>query len=63
MEKDYNKANEYKNSILNKPIYSSQKSDLEQFYSVVDFEELTKSYVDKLQEKILSEYKNLFGEE
>ena len=63
VEKDYNKANEYKNSILNKPIYSSQKSDLEQFYSVVDFEELTKSYVDKLQEKILSEYKNLFGEE
>lgn len=61
VEKDYNKANEYKMSILNKPIYSHQNVGLEEFYSVTDFEGLTKTYVGELQQKVISEYNNLFG--
>ncbi len=63
VEKDYNKANEYKNQILNKPIYSNQNAGLKEFYSVADFEGLTKNYVDELQKKVLSEYKGLYGKE
>ncbi len=61
--KDYNKANEYKNSILNKPLYANQNTGLEQFYSLTDFEDSTKNYVEELQEKIFLEYKSLFGED
>lgn len=61
--KDYNKANELKNSILNKPIYASQEANLQDFYSLTDFEETTKQYVYKLQEQVNKEYKNLFGNE
>ncbi len=63
VEKDYNKANEYKNSILNKPLYTNQNAGLQEFYSVTDFEGLTKDYVDELQNKVLSEYKGLYGKE
>ncbi len=63
VEKDYNKANEYKTSILNKPIYANQDAGLEEFYSVPDFEVLTRGYVGELQQKVLLEYKNLFGKE
>lgn len=63
VEKDYNKANEFKNSILNKPIYASQEAALEDFYSLTDFEATTKQYVSELQEKVNTEYKNLFGKE
>ncbi len=63
VEKDYNKANEYKNAILNKPIYTNQNAGLEEFYSVPDFEGLTKGYVNALQEKVLAEYKGLYGKE
>lgn len=61
--KDYNKANEYKTSILNKPIYANQNAGLEEFYSVPDFEGLTKMYVGELQNKIENEYKSLFGKQ
>lgn len=61
VEKNYNKANEYKTSILNKPLYINQDAGLEEFYSIPDFEKQTKEYVNKIQEKVLSEYKNLFG--
>lgn len=61
--KDYSKANEYKTSILNKPIYSNQNTGLEEFYSISDFEGLTKNYVGELQQKVLAEYKSLFGKE
>ena len=63
VEKDYNKANEYKNSILNKPIYASQEAGLQDFYSLTDFEEVTKQYVCELQERVNLEYKSLFGKE
>ena len=63
VEKDYNKANEYKKSILNKPIYTNQDAGLEEFYSITDFEGLTRGYVGELQQKVLLEYKNLFGKE
>ena len=63
VEKDYNKANEYKNSILNKPIYASKEADLQDFYSLTDFEEVTKQYVCELQERVNLEYKSLFGKE
>ena len=63
VEKNYTKANEYKNSILNKPIYTNQNTGLQEFYSVEDFEAVTKGYVDELQAKVLAEYKNLFGED
>lgn len=63
VQKDYNKANEYKVAILNKPIYANQTAGLEEFYSLADFEGVTKEYVGELQEKVLQEYKNLFGKE
>ena len=63
VEKDYNKANEYKVSILNKPIYANQRAGLEEFYSLSDFEGVTQNYVGALQEKVLQEYKNLYGKE
>ena len=63
VEKDYNKANEYKVSILNRPIYSNQEAGLEEFYSLTDFEKTTKDYVGALQNKVISEYRNLYGEE
>ena len=63
VEKDYNKANEYKVSILNRPIYSNQEAGLEEFYSLTDFEKVTKDYVGALQNKVLTEYKSLYGEE
>lgn len=61
VSKDVEKANEYKKSILNKPLYANQDTNLENFYSVVDFEDVTKSYVGALQEKVVKEYKNLYG--
>ena len=63
VEKDYNKANELKNLILKKPIYASQEASLQDFYSLTDFEETTKKYVDKLQQQVNIEYRNLFGNE
>ena len=63
VEKDFNKANEYKVSILNKPIYAKQTAGLEEFYSLTDFEKVKKDYVGALQNKVLTEYKNLYGEE
>ena len=63
VEKDYNKANEYKVTILNKPIYASQKAGLEEFYSLTEFEGVTKDYVGEIQEKVFQEYKGLYGKE
>ena len=63
VEKDYNKANEYKVTILNKPIYANQRAGLEEFYSLTDFEGVTKDYVGEIQDKVFQEYKGLFGRE
>ena len=63
VEKDFNKANEYKVSILNKPIYAKQTAGLEEFYSLTDFEGVTKDYVGEIQEKVFQEYKGLYGKE
>ena len=63
VEKDFNKANEFKTSILNRPIYTNQNTGLEEFYSITDFEGLTQQYVGQLQQKVLNEYKSLFGKE
>ena len=63
VEKDYNKANEYKVTILNKPIYANQTAGLEEFYSLTDFEDVTKEYVGEIQAKVFQEYKGLYGKE
>lgn len=63
VEKNNEKAEEYKKAVLSKPIYGNQEADLEEFYSIFDFENRTKEYVGQLQNKVLSEYKNLFGKE
>lgn len=63
VEKNYDKANEYKKIILNKPLYINQDTNLEDFYSMTDFEKVTKDYVGQLQQRVLLEYKNLYGEE
>lgn len=63
VEKDYNKANEYKITILNKPIYASQRAGLKEFYSLTDFEGVTREYVGEIQEKVMQEYRGLFGRE
>ena len=63
VEKNNEKAEEYKKLVLGKPIYGNQEAGLEEFYSIYDFEGRTKEYVGELQNKVLSEYKNLFGKE
>lgn len=63
VEKNDEKAEEYKKVVLGKPIYGNQEAGLEEFYSIYDFEGRTKEYVGELQNKVLSEYKNLFGKE
>lgn len=61
VEKNYDKANEYKKSILNRPLYVNQDADIQDFYSITDFEEQTLRYVGELRNKVLVEYKKLFG--
>lgn len=61
VEKNYNKANEYKQSVLNRPLYSNQDTGIEEFYSIADFEAQTRQYVGELQNKVILEYKKLFG--
>ena len=39
------------------------RKDLQDFYSLTDFEEVTKQYVCELQERVNLEYKSLFGKE
>ena len=63
VEKNDGKAEEYKCSVLKQPLYSNQEAGLEEFYSIPDFEAKTKDYVGELQNKVLLEYKNLFGKE
>ncbi len=63
VEKNDGKAEEYKCSVLKQPLYSNQDAGLEEFYSITDFEGKTKDYVGELQNKVLLEYKNLFGKE
>ena len=63
VEKNYEKANECKNKVLNKPLYVNQDTELENFYSIQDFEKKTKNFVDEIQNKVLAEYNSLFGKE
>lgn len=63
VEKNDVKAKEYKTSILNKPLYANQEAGLEEFYSMTDFEETTKQYVGQLQERVIFEYRNLYGKQ
>ena len=63
VEKNLSKASEYKASILNKPLYINQDTDIENFYSIADFESVTKKYVTEIQASVLDEYKKLYGEE
>ena len=36
---------------------------LEEFYSLTDFEGVTKEYVGEIQAKVFQEYKGLYGKE
>ena len=63
VEKNYEKANECKNTILNRPLYVNQDTELENFYSINDFEQSTINFVNDIQVKVIKEYKNLYGEE
>ena len=63
VEKNLTKAGEYKASILNKPLYVNQDTDIESFYSIADFEGATKQYVQEIQASVIDEYKRLFGKE
>lgn len=63
VEKDYEKANDCKNTILNKPLYVNQDTELENFYSIQDFEQSTINFVNDIQVKVIKEYKSLYGEE
>lgn len=63
VEKDIAKAGAYKTTVLNRPLYINQDTDLENFYSIADFEGVTKKYVAEIQESVYDEYKKLFGEE
>lgn len=61
VEKNYEKADEYKQAVLKRPLYSNQDADIQEFYSITDFEGQTQRYVGELQNKVLLEYKKLFG--
>ena len=63
VEKNYEKANEYKNKILGKPFFAKQNTEIENFYSVIDFESASKKYASDLQKKIQNEFKSLYGNE
>lgn len=63
VEKNHEKASAYKNSILGKPLYANQDTEIETFYSMPDFETATKDYVNQLQQKILLEYNRLYGKD
>ena len=63
VEKDWTKAGEYKAAVLNRPLYINQDTDMENFYSISDFEGVTKRYVNEIQESVYDEYKKLFGDE
>ena len=63
VEKNYEKANEYKNKILGKPFFAKQNTEIENFYSVIDFESAIKKYASDLQKKIQNEFKSLYGNE
>lgn len=61
VEKDYEKATQYKNDILGKPFFVSQNTDINNFYSVEDFEAVSRVYANEMQRKIQTEFTNLFG--
>lgn len=63
VEQNTEKAEEYKNIVLGKPIYGNQEASTKDFYSIVDFEGKTKEYVGELQNKVVEEYRNLYGKE
>ena len=63
VEKDVTKAGEYKTAVLNRPLYINQDTDIENFYSIADFEEVTKRYVNEIQNSVYDEYKKLYGDE
>lgn len=63
VEKNVAKASEYKASILNRPLYINQDTDIENFYSIADFEGATQKYVNEIQASVQDEYKKLFGDE
>lgn len=61
VEKNYEKASEYKNKILDKPFFASQNTDINNFYSVEDFEATSRTYANELQRKVQNEFISLFG--
>jgi TPR repeat protein len=63
VEKNVSKASELKASILNRPLYINQDTDIENFYSIADFEGATQKYVNEIQASVQDEYKKLYGEE
>ena len=62
VEKNYDKAVEYKNIVLSGNIYQNQDTSVEEFYSIDDFEQQTKDYVEELQAKVWDEYQTLYGQ-
>lgn len=63
VEKDIEKAGQYKKAILNQPLYINQDTDIENFYSIPDFEDVTKKYVKDIQTSVQNEFQKLFGED
>lgn len=61
VEKNYEKANEYKNKVLGKPFFGKQDIEINNFYSVEDFESTSREYASNLQKKVQSEFSSLFG--
>ena len=61
VDKNYDKANEYKAKVLAKPFFAKQDTNIEKFYSVVDFEEESQKYATELQKQIQNEFKTLYG--
>ena len=61
VEKNEAKANEYKAKVLNKPFFANQNADIKSFYSVTDIESSSRVYANALEQKVKTEFQNLYG--
>jgi len=61
VEKNYEKANACKEKVLSKPFFVNQDTNINNFYSITDFESVSRNYANELQRKVQNEFSSLFG--
>ena len=61
VEKNEAKANEYKTKVLGKPFFANQNAEIGSFYSVTDIESASRIYANAIEQKVKTEFQNLYG--